>query len=111
MRRQKEREVTLYGFAIIAILIAVVAAAIGGFEVWWINQPSPSSPSSPSSTLLDINTATVRELTTLLGIDQSTAEKIVTERPYIRSDDLVEKNIIPQATYDKIKDQIVASQK
>ncbi|MDE3042908.1 MAG: helix-hairpin-helix domain-containing protein [Nitrospirota bacterium] len=108
MRRQKEREVTLYGFAIIAILIAVVAAAIGGFEVWWINQPSPSSP---SSTLLDINTATVRELTTLLGIDQSTAEKIVTERPYIRSDDLVEKNIIPQATYDKIKDQIVASQK
>ena len=109
MPRQKEREVTLFGSAIIAILIAVVAAAIGGFEVWWINQPPPSSP---SSTLLDINTATVRELTTLLlGIDQSTAEKIVTERPYNRTDDLVGKNIIPQATYDKIKDQVIAKQK
>jgi len=108
MPRQKEREVTLFATAIIAILIAVVAAAIGGFEVWWINQPPPSSP---SAMLLDINTATVRELTTLSGIDQSIAEKIVTERPYNRTDNLVEKNIIPQATYDKIKDQIVAKQK
>ena len=108
MPRQKEREVTLFASAIIAILIAVVAAAIGGFEVWWINQPPPSSP---SAMLLDINTATVRELTTLSGIDQSIAEKIVTERPYNRTDNLVEKNIIPQATYDKIKDQIVAKQK
>lgn len=108
MPRQEEREVTLFGSPIIAILIAVVSAASAGFEVWWINQPPPSSP---SSTLLDINTATVRELTILSGIEQSTAEMIVTERPYNRTDDLVEKNIIPQATYDKIKDQIVARQK
>jgi hypothetical protein len=108
MPRQKDGEVTLFDSVIIVILIAVVAAAIGGFEVWWINQPPPSSPSFP---LLDINTATVRELTTLLEIDQSTAEKIVTERPYDRTDDLVGKNIIPQAIYDKIKDQIVAKQK
>jgi hypothetical protein len=108
MPRQKEREFTLFASAIIVILIAVLAAAFGGFEVWWINQPLPSSP---SSTLLEINTATVKELTTLSGIDQSTAEKIVTERPYNRTDVLVWKNIIPQATYDKIKDQIVAKQK
>lgn len=108
MHRQKEREVTLFASAIIVILIVVIAAATGGFEVWWINQP-PSS--SPSSTLLDINSATVRELTTLSGIDQSTAEKIVAERPYKRTDDLVGKNIIPQATYDKIKDQVSAKQK
>jgi Helix-hairpin-helix motif len=108
MPRQKEREVTLFASAIIAILIAVVAEAIGGFEVWWINQPPPSSP---SAMLLDINTATVRELTTLSGIEQPIAEKIVTERPYNRTDDLVGKNIIPQTTYDKIKDQIVAKQK
>lgn len=108
MPRQKEREVTLFSSVIIAILIAVVAAAIGGFEVWWIYEPPRSSP---SSTLLDINTATVRELTTLSGIDQSTAERIVTERPYNRTDDLVGKNIIPQATFDKIKDQIVVKQK
>jgi len=108
MPRQEERDVTLCAAPIIIILIAIVAAAVGGFEVWWIHQPPLSST---SSTLLDINTATVNELTTLSVIDQSTAEKIVTERPYNRTDVLVEKNIITQATYDKIKDQVEAKQK
>ncbi len=103
---QKERAITLFGSPIIIILIAVVAAAVGGFEVWWINQPAFEQP----PLRLDLNTATVGELTTLPGIDQTTAEKIVSERPYNRTDDLVKMNIITQVTYDQIKDQIVAKQ-
>ena len=47
---------------------------------------------------------------TLSGIGDAYAQKIVDNRPYRGKNDLVRKNIIPQATYDKISDQIIARQ-
>ena len=60
--------------------------------------------------LMDINTAPAAELETLPGIGDAYSKKIVENRPYKRKDELVKKKIIPQATYDKIKDQIIAKQ-
>ena len=90
------------------VLIAVAIAALVGMEVWWFNQ---SSIPLKSDTALDVNTATVSELATLSGVDEPTASNIVDGRPYVRKDELAQKKIIPQATYDKIKDQIMAEQK
>ena len=74
---------------------------------------SSSKPDKMTSAMgekIDINAASKDQLQTLPGIGDKTAQKIIDQRPYRSKRDLLTKNIVPQSTYDKIKDQIVAHQ-
>lgn len=62
--------------------------------------------SSNTGGLVNINTATLEMLDKLPGIGPVYGQKIIEQRPYSTSDDLLKKGVLPESTFKKIKDLI-----
>jgi DNA uptake protein ComE-like DNA-binding protein len=93
---------------LIAASLALATLAAPAFAQ---DKKAPAPAAAKAEALMDINSASEKDLATLPGIGEARAKAIVKGRPYKGKDELVQKNIVPQATYDKIKDKVIAKQK
>ena len=74
------------------------------------NAAAKAADAASAAKPLDINSASKDELMKLPGIGEALSQKIIDGRPYRAKNELVQKKIIPEATYSKISDVIIAKQ-
>jgi competence protein ComEA len=93
----------------LGLLGGAAAAQLGAKPLATHAMMAPTTPPAASA-LVDINSASKADLSALPGIGDVYSQKIIDGRPYKTKTDLVNRKIIPSATYTKIRALIVATQ-
>lgn len=106
------RLIALLAALLLAVGLAAAPSAQAQAKKDTTAAPAKADTKKPEAKkeLLDINTASADDLKALPGIGKAYSKKIIDNRPYQRKDQLVSKKVIPEQTYQGIKDQIIAKQ-
>lgn len=59
-----------------------------------------------STGLININTASISELDTLRGVGSIRAQKIIDNRPFSKTEELLSKDVLPKSVYEDIKSEV-----
>ncbi len=65
-----------------------------------------NAPAEDNNQLINLNSATVEELDQLPGVGQTTANKIIKNRPYSTVEELLTKKVVNKGVFEKIKSLI-----
>ncbi|MFO0699335.1 MAG: helix-hairpin-helix domain-containing protein [Nitrospira sp.] len=94
----------LFGLLMVGLL-TMVQPVSSNAPVWAATRQNSPGAASP----VDINTASIGDLSTRLKITEADARQIIRGRPYRSKDELRRKKVISQTTYEKIKNHILPS--
>lgn len=69
---------------------------------------SSAAQSLPAEDRIDINHASMDELLKVPGLTKTWAGRIVRYRPYRSKQDLLDRGIVPEAVYERIRNDVIA---
>ena len=89
-----------------ATFAAAVLVGVGGAHA----SPKAESVSArvAAQALLDLNSATAAQLRALPGMGDNYVARVIAGRPYSAKNQLVQRGVLPEAEYERIKDFIIA---
>jgi DNA uptake protein ComE-like DNA-binding protein len=94
------------------LAVAVLCGCLAGMAQYQDRDsrgiPKTSEDAPPPENRIDINHASVNELLKVPGMTRSWAGRIVRFRPYHTKQDLVERGVVTNQVYVRIKDYVIA---
>jgi DNA uptake protein ComE-like DNA-binding protein len=94
-------------FFIRGLLIALALSA-QAHAIRIQHEPTPPKTTLSPEDRVDINTASIDQLSKLPGMTRTWAARIIRFRPYREKNDLLDRGIVTSSVYDRIKDYIIA---
>jgi DNA uptake protein ComE-like DNA-binding protein len=100
-------------FALLALAVSygLVAGHVGvawGFAYQAVGSTTASHSVPAPDARIDINTASLDELMKAPGMTRTWAARIVRYRPYRAKNELLDKGVVSDEVYERIKDYIIA---
>src|SRR5262247_4738569 len=91
----------------LSVIMLLAGALVGSspLSIQGATQTKEKAAAKAETKKIDINSATADELTSLNGVGEATAKKIIAGRPYASIDDLAKAGV-SKSTISKIRSQI-----